>query len=45
MRPLAVRRVEYGFDSPWFVFVFYIRKMIAYVWGGLALIVLGCRIC
>jgi hypothetical protein len=38
IRPLAIRWVEYGAESPSFVNWFYVLKLTAYIFGGLALI-------
>jgi hypothetical protein len=38
LRPLAIRWVEYGTDTPGFIHIFYVVKMAAYIWGGLAII-------
>lgn len=38
VRPLAVRWVEYGAESPSFVLWFYVIKLAGYVFGGLAII-------
>ena len=38
VRPLAVRWVEYGAESPSFVIAFYVLKLAAYIFGGLAII-------
>ena len=38
IRPLVLRWVEYGTDSPGAVHIFYILKIVAYCWGGVAII-------
>lgn len=38
IRPLAVRWVEYGTDTPGFIHLFYVAKMALFVWGGYAVI-------